>query len=156
MYHVLAVFVLLYAAHAFGRSVQLTWNLVSGVDGYYVYRGTSVNNLAKISGLITITAYVDTHVPAGTYVYAVTSYYASNGKESAYSNEPNPYVPSNCDIDGNKSVNATDYTDLVNTIINKRTTFNGLSADVNMDGKVNVLDSQVEANVLGGKQQCPN
>ena len=79
-----------------GHKVSLAWkaSTSSGVNGYYVYRGTtSGGSLTKLSGKLSGVAYVDANVQAGkTYYYATTAANSAN-QESAYSNEVTATVP---------------------------------------------------------------
>jgi hypothetical protein len=66
------------------NAVQLAWQSVSGVDGYNVYRGstmTTVTTLVSPTGGITATSFTDTTAGNGTnYFYAVRA--VENGTES--------------------------------------------------------------------------
>jgi hypothetical protein len=60
------------------HSVALSWQATPAVIGYYVYRGSQVSNLSKVTALDPNTSYQDTSVTNGqTYVYSVTSVNAS-------------------------------------------------------------------------------
>jgi hypothetical protein len=77
--------------------VSLSWNASSSphVSGYNVYRKTSGNtNYTKInSKLDPNTSYTDTTVVGGTTYYYATTAVNSSGKESAYSNRAQVFVP---------------------------------------------------------------
>lgn len=81
---------------AAGHKVTLAWkaSTSSGVNGYYVYRGTtSGGSLTKLSGKLSGTSYVDANVQAGkTYYYATTAANSAN-QESGYSNEVAATIP---------------------------------------------------------------
>ncbi len=84
-------------AAAVQHSVGLTWvPSASPIIGYYVYRGSSVNSLAKLNTSVDASAsYTDQGVAGGqTYVYAVTSVDSSN-VESGFSNEVSVTIPNN-------------------------------------------------------------
>jgi hypothetical protein len=84
-------------AAAVQHSVGLTWvPSASPVIGYYVYRGSSVNSLAKLNTSVDASAsYTDQSVAGGqTYVYAVTSVDSSN-VESGFSNQVSVTIPNN-------------------------------------------------------------
>lgn len=53
---------------------------------------------------------------------------------------------SNCDLNGDGSVNITDVTTEVNWVLGLATPPTGFTADLNGDGKVNVLDVAIEVN----------
>jgi hypothetical protein len=75
--------------------VDLNWNPdASGVQGYYVYRGTQTGGpYARLSALQGGTSYVDSSVSSGqTYYYVVTAL-GTNSLESGYSNEAVAAVP---------------------------------------------------------------
>jgi hypothetical protein len=79
------------------HSVGLTWvPSVAPVIGYYVYRGSSANSLAKLNTSVDASAnYTDQSVASGqTYVYAVTSVSSSN-VESGFSNQISVAIPNN-------------------------------------------------------------
>lgn len=77
--------------------VSLSWNASSSPDvsGYNVYRKTSGNtNYTKInSKLDPNTSYTDTTVVGNTTYYYATTAVNSSGKESAYSNRAQVFVP---------------------------------------------------------------
>jgi hypothetical protein len=77
------------------HSVSLGWNLVGGVDGYNVYRGThSGGPYTKLNGAPQKgSAYADSNVKSGTtYFYVATA--IDGGVESAYSDEVVAAIPS--------------------------------------------------------------
>ena len=77
------------------HKVTLNWQAsVSAVIGYFVYRGTSVNGLVRLSSSVDpSTSYMDTGVPGGqTYYYAVTAVDSSN-VESTQSSPISVIVP---------------------------------------------------------------
>lgn len=78
------------------HSVTLSWtaSTSTGVIGYYVYRGTSSNALAKVnSSPVAPTEYVDSGVALGqTYYYAVTAVDSSD-VESTDSNVVSATIP---------------------------------------------------------------
>jgi hypothetical protein len=77
------------------HSVGLAWiPSPSSVIGYFVYRGPSANNLAKLNSSVDPSAsYTDQGVAGGqTYIYAVTSVDSSN-IESTFSNEVSVTIP---------------------------------------------------------------
>ena len=78
------------------HSVDLTWNSVSTVVGYNVYRGIqSAGPYTKInSALDASTAYTDNSVQAGQTYYYVTTAIDSSGAESSYSGAVQAVVPS--------------------------------------------------------------
>ncbi|MGC2194260.1 MAG: choice-of-anchor D domain-containing protein [Terriglobales bacterium] len=83
------------ALQAAPHHVDLSWNPdTSGVQGYYVYRGTQTGGpYAKISALQGGTSYIDSSVSSGqTYFYVVTAL-GTNSLESGYSNEAVAAVP---------------------------------------------------------------
>ncbi len=79
-----------------GHKVSLSWraSTSSGVDGYYVYRGTtSGGSLTRLSGKLSETSYVDASVQAGkTYYYATTAINSAN-RQSGYSNKVKATIP---------------------------------------------------------------
>jgi hypothetical protein len=77
------------------HSVNLSWNSVSTVVGYNVYRGIqSTGPYTKInSALDTSTAYTDNSVQAGQTYYYVTTAVDANGAESSYSGAVQALVP---------------------------------------------------------------
>jgi len=79
------------------HTVKLSWQpSTSFVAGYYVYRGSSVENLSKLTvATDTATTYSDSSVQNGqTYVYAVTSVDSKNA-ESAQSDPVMVTIPGN-------------------------------------------------------------
>lgn len=55
-------------------SIRFSWDLVAGVQDYYVYRATSLTGTYKYVGLTTLSSYTDTSLKAGTtYYYKVRS-----------------------------------------------------------------------------------
>lgn len=81
------------ASHA----VLLNWGSSSSSDvtGYYVYRGTSAGQYAKVNSSPLSTSqltYTDSSIQSGTYYYVVTSVDSSN-VESAYSNPVTAVIP---------------------------------------------------------------
>jgi hypothetical protein len=82
--------------NAVQQSVNLSWDpSTSTVIGYYVYRGTTTNNLLNLSASVDpVTSYTDSTVVSGeTYLYAVTSV-DSNYVESAQSTPISVTIPS--------------------------------------------------------------
>ncbi len=82
-------------AVAVSHSVALSWNAVSSVSGYNVYRSMqSGSGYAKLNGSLNAAqAYSDTAVSGGgTYYYVVTAV-DSTGVESAYSSEVTAVIP---------------------------------------------------------------
>jgi fibronectin type 3 domain-containing protein len=81
---------------AAGHKVTLAWkpSTSSGVNGYYVYRGTTAGgSLTKLSGKLSGTSYIDANVQTGkTYYYATTAANSAN-QESGYSNKVAASVP---------------------------------------------------------------
>ena len=77
------------------HSVDLSWNSVSTVVGYNVYRGIqSTGPYTKInSALDASTAYTDNSVQAGQTYYDVTTAVDANGAESSYSGAVQALVP---------------------------------------------------------------
>jgi len=67
-------------------TANLSWNSVSGADGYYVYRSSAYNGTyTKISGFVTGTSYQDTGLSNGTrYWYKLTAGDIA-GNESGFS-----------------------------------------------------------------------
>ena len=67
---------------------KLTWNKISGVSGYYIYRrlpGKSFAKIATVKGASTL-SYSDKTVTSGTgYYYAVRAYYGSTLSGPGYS-----------------------------------------------------------------------
>ena len=79
------------------HSVTLGWNdSSSGISGYNVYRGSASGGpYARInSSLDPSTSYVDNSVSSGQTYYYVTTAVATNGVESAYSNQVRAVIPS--------------------------------------------------------------
>jgi hypothetical protein len=77
------------------HSVALSWNAISGVAGYDVYRGSVSGGPYTIltNSPITTTTFTDTNVQAGqTYYYVVTSV-GSDGVQSAYSSPASATIP---------------------------------------------------------------
>jgi hypothetical protein len=84
------------AAPTSQHSVSLKWQASSSqTTGYFVYRGSSSSNIAKLFvSTIAATSYTDSSVANGqTYFYAVTSVDANN-VESSPSNEVSVTIPS--------------------------------------------------------------
>lgn len=68
-------------------SAEITWDAVSNVTGYNIYRSTSKNGTFKKIGNSTTNSYTDKGLSKGkTYFYKVASYVNSDGKQavSAY------------------------------------------------------------------------
>lgn len=68
-------------------SAEITWDAVSNVTGYNIYRSTSKNGTFKKVGSSTTNSYTDKGLSKGkTYFYKVASYVNSDGKQavSAY------------------------------------------------------------------------
>ena len=79
------------------HTVNLSWQpSTSSVAGYHVYRGSTVENLSRLTGTAdTATTYSDSSVQNGqTYVYAVSSVDSKNA-ESAQSDPITVTIPSN-------------------------------------------------------------
>ena len=78
------------------HSVSLSWNPVSTVSGYNVYRGTlSGGPYSKINTVLDAsTNFTDTSVRAGYTYYYVTSAVSGGGVESKYSNQVKAVIPS--------------------------------------------------------------
>jgi hypothetical protein len=79
------------------HTVNLSWQpSTSSVAGYHVYRGSTTDNLSRLTGTVdTATTYSDSSVQNGqTYVYAVTSVDSKNA-ESAQSDPITVTIPSN-------------------------------------------------------------
>ncbi len=79
------------------HSVTLGWNdSSSGISGYNVYRGSASGGpYARInSSLDPSASYVDNSVSSGQTYYYVTTAVATNGVESAYSNQVQAVIPS--------------------------------------------------------------
>jgi fibronectin type 3 domain-containing protein len=76
--------------------VTLSWTASTSTDviGYYVYRGTSSDSLARLNlSPVAPTEYVDSAVTSGqTYYYAVTAVNSSN-EESTDSNVVSATIP---------------------------------------------------------------
>jgi hypothetical protein len=90
------------------NSIQISWNEISGVDGYYVYRAiNSGGPYTRISGLIPswFTSYLDLDVQCGVTYYYVVSATSSCGEflssEVSAQVEPQPEIcdglDNNCD-----------------------------------------------------------
>jgi hypothetical protein len=78
------------------HSVQLAWSASSSaVAGYNIYRGSVSNGpYARIDSAVdTVTTYTDTSVQAGDTYFYVTTAVASDGTESAFSNQVSAAVP---------------------------------------------------------------
>jgi Abnormal spindle-like microcephaly-assoc'd, ASPM-SPD-2-Hydin len=78
------------------HSVQLSWSASSSaVAGYNIYRGSVSNGpYARIDSAVdTVTTYTDTSVQAGDTYFYVTTAVASDGTESAFSNQVSAAVP---------------------------------------------------------------
>lgn len=75
--------------------VSLGWQpSTSQVQGYNVYRGTSVGSYLRINGsLDTGTSYTDTTVASGTTYYYAATAVSSAGEESAYSSPVKVVIP---------------------------------------------------------------
>ncbi|HEX3352951.1 MAG TPA: choice-of-anchor D domain-containing protein [Terriglobales bacterium] len=78
------------------HSVSLTWNDVSGVPGYNIYRGSqSGGPYTKINPVLDpSTNYADSSVQGGQTYYYVTTSVDSSGTQSGYSNETQAVIPS--------------------------------------------------------------
>jgi hypothetical protein len=78
------------------HSVALTWNPVSSVSGYNIYRGTkSGGPYSKINSVLdATTSFLDTAVQAGYTYYYVTAAVGASGAQSSYSNQVKAVVPS--------------------------------------------------------------
>jgi hypothetical protein len=79
------------------HSVTLAWNASSGpVTGYHVYRGsTSGGPYNRVNGyVISVLTYKDADIDSGGRYFYVVSGVASDGTESAYSNEVAVEIPS--------------------------------------------------------------
>lgn len=77
------------------HSVLLAWNASSGsISGYHVYRGSASGGpYNRVNGhIISVPNYQDADIEAGRYFYVVTGV-ASDGTESAYSNEVAVEIP---------------------------------------------------------------
>jgi|GEM_PF-5714106 len=90
------------------NSIQISWNEISGVDGYYVYRAiNSGGPYTRISGLIPswFTSYLDLDVQCGVTYYYVVSATSSCGEffssEVSARVEPQPEVCDGLDNDCN-------------------------------------------------------
>jgi len=78
------------------HSVELAWSPSSStVIGYNIYRGAASGGpYAKIDGAVdTATTYSDTSVQAGGTYFYVTTAVASDGTESAFSNQVSAAIP---------------------------------------------------------------
>ena len=81
---------------ATSHSVNLDWNASnSSVSGYHIYRGgTSGGPYVHISGSATTSlSYKDSTVQSGDHYFYVVTAVASNGSESAFSNEVAADIP---------------------------------------------------------------
>jgi len=87
-------------------AVTLAWDPVANtsVSGYRLYYGPSplnYTNFVGVAGRTNVTCVVSNLVRGSTYYFAVTSYIATNGLESLYSEEisympvPLPPLPTN-------------------------------------------------------------
>ena len=74
-----------FTASADGSTLSLSWNAVSGAEGYYLYYGYSSGNYAGPVNLGNTTSTSFSNVPDGTYYIAVTAY--AGPVESDYSDE---------------------------------------------------------------------
>ena len=73
------------AATATTGQIALAWTAATGATNYNVYRGTTTGVYTQIASAVATSTYTDSTITNGTiYYYAVK---ASNGSESAYSNE---------------------------------------------------------------------
>jgi hypothetical protein len=77
------------------HTVDLSWNAVSGVAGYNVYRGTVSGGPYTMinSSLDGTTTYIDSTVVSGTTYYYVVTSVDSDQAESGYSNQAQAVVP---------------------------------------------------------------
>ncbi len=122
------------------RDVILSWqpSTSTGVAGYKVHWGTASGAYGSPITLGTVNTFTMTHVPPGTYYYAVTAYNLS-GVESVDSNEAVAKVTNKCDINSDGAVNALDIQVLTNVILGT-TKCPNTNCDINGDGAINVLD----------------
>jgi hypothetical protein len=88
------------------NSIQISWNRISGVDGYYVHRAiNSGGPYTRISGLIPYwwTSYLDSNVQCGVTYYYVVSATSSCGEffssEVSARVEPQPEICDGLDND---------------------------------------------------------
>jgi hypothetical protein len=154
-----AFFVLILAAPALAGDVTLAWDANSEPDlaGYKVYYGTASGIYGTPIVIAAQTTYTITGLAPGTYYFAVTAYNTA-GLESSFSNEVFATIggvpsTSNCDINGDSSVNVLDVQAMVNTILGIRGSSSSL--DLNGDGRIDVLDLQLLSNVVLGIRSCP-
>jgi len=153
-----AAVLMLVGASCFARDITFSWthSTSGGVLGYKIYCGMASGGPYDAPGFPVTTGYVNTytvtHVPPGQY-YCVMTAFDANG-ESSYSTETSATLLSNCDINGDGSVNVLDYQILANVIL-LRITCPFESCDVNRDGVVNTLDLQKVVNAILGTATCP-
>lgn len=70
------------AATSSDKSVVLSWNGVTGADGYKVYRYSPLDGTNVLVGTTTTASYTDTDVSTNTtYTYKVCAYVVVNGEE---------------------------------------------------------------------------
>ncbi len=63
------------AVKAASKTAKITWNTVSGVDGYYVFRATSPNGVYKTVAKTKSASYTDKKLTSGkTYYYKIQAY----------------------------------------------------------------------------------
>lgn len=73
-----------------GRNIKLSWDPVSGVTGYYIYRATSPGGSYGFVTSVGTTTYTNTVTNSNTrYYYKVLSYHSASGKSSVL-NETTP------------------------------------------------------------------
>jgi Abnormal spindle-like microcephaly-assoc'd, ASPM-SPD-2-Hydin len=77
------------------HSVDLSWDPVSAVVGYNVYRGSQVGGpYSKINSVLNAsTTFIDSSVQSGQNYYYVTTAVDSTGAQSSYSNETHAVIP---------------------------------------------------------------
>ena len=77
------------------HSVDLSWDPVSAVVGYNVYRGSQAGGpYSKINSVLNAsTTFIDSSVQSGQNYYYVTTSVDSTGAQSSYSNETHAVIP---------------------------------------------------------------
>jgi len=155
-----ALLILLFLSWAFSQAiaadVSLTWgpSISPDITGYNVYFGNSSRTYGTPISIGNQTAYTVSGLSAGTHYFAVTALDV-DGNESDFSNEISQVIGSSgtqCDLNGDGSVNVLDLQLLANAILGLSPTL--ASYDLNGDGAVNVMDLQFLANVVLGFRSC--
>jgi uncharacterized protein YjdB len=68
------------AVKASSTSIKLTWNKVSGISGYYIYRSASLNGTYSSVKVLTANTYTNTGLAKGkTYYYKIKAYKTVSG-----------------------------------------------------------------------------